>query len=154
MMFGAPQPTEIPFDVAVDPYNDDAAKVPANNHPALEAQPPWRRYSILYATLAHNLGFVPISNGKYRSSVEYVCVLFDADGQRVNYVSSVARDLNADEYNSLLVRGMLFRQEIVVPAKGEYYLRIGLLDDSNDRAGVVEIPLSSIHSRAVAATAK
>jgi VWFA-related protein len=154
MMFGAPESTEIPFDVAVDPAGDQVAAAPDGNHLAPEVKPPYRLYSILYASLAHNLTFVSAPGGGYRASVEFVAVLYDASGQRINYVTSAAKDFSAAEYKSLLAHGMLFRQEIVAPASGEYFLRLGMLDDSTDRAGVVEIPLSSIRSRPGATAAK
>lgn len=78
-------------------------------------------------------------------------MIYDAYGQRVNFADSfTAKDFAAHEYKSFLAHGILFRQDIVAPTNGEYFLRVGIFDGSSDRAGAVEIPLSSIHPRPVA----
>ena len=36
------------------------------------------------------------------------------------------------------------RQDVDTPAKGEYFLRIGMHDPISDHVGAVEVPLSAI----------
>ena len=35
-------------------------------------------------------------------------------------------------------------QQISVPAKGEYYLRIGIRDTASDHVGAVELPVAAV----------
>ena len=52
--------------------------------------------------------------------------------------------LPAARYESLLQSGLKFHQNIDAPAKGEYFLRIGVRDVGSDRVGAVEVPLAAI----------
>ena len=45
----------------------------------------------------------------------------------------------------MLASGAKLRQEIDVPATGEYILRVGVHDLTTDRVGAIEIPTSAIH---------
>jgi len=47
-------------------------------------------------------------------------------------------------YQSMLTSGAKLHQDIDIPAKGEYVLRIGVHDLTSDRVGALEIPTSSI----------
>ena len=155
MMFGAPQPSEISFGVAVDPSADTAAGALDGNHLAPEVRPPYRHYTILYAVDLHKVSFTLVEGGGYRAAAEFVAVVYDTNGKRINFVdTTTARNFSIDQYKSLLTHGMLFRQDIVTPIKGEYFLRVGVLDNSAQRAGVVEIPLSSVHPRPGTAATK
>jgi hypothetical protein len=44
----------------------------------------------------------------------------------------------------MLQGGAKLRQEIAVPAKGDYILRIGVHDLTTGHLGVIEIPVSAI----------
>lgn len=37
-----------------------------------------------------------------------------------------------------------YRQEISVPVKGEYYLRIGMRDGNSDKVGALEFPVEDV----------
>jgi hypothetical protein len=39
---------------------------------------------------------------------------------------------------------MRFKQEISVPVKGEYFLRIGVHDPATDKVGAVELPVAEV----------
>jgi hypothetical protein len=47
-------------------------------------------------------------------------------------------------YQSMLDSGANLRQEIAVPAKGEYILRIGVHDLTTDHVGAIEVPVSTL----------
>jgi hypothetical protein len=47
-------------------------------------------------------------------------------------------------YNRALHKGLFFHQQISVPLKGEFYLRIGVHDVTADRDGAVEVPVDSV----------
>jgi hypothetical protein len=40
--------------------------------------------------------------------------------------------------------GVQYRQEISVPVKGEYFLRIGVHDLTSDKVGALEVPVDSV----------
>jgi hypothetical protein len=40
--------------------------------------------------------------------------------------------------------GIHLKQEISVPAKGEYFFRIGIHDLNSDHVGAVELPVSAV----------
>jgi hypothetical protein len=48
----------------------------------------------------------------------------------------------------MLEGGAKLRQEIGLPAKGEYILRIGVRDLTTDHLGVIEVPVSAITPQA------
>ena len=49
-------------------------------------------------------------------------------------------------YQSMLNRGARLRQEIDLPATGEYILRVGIHDLTTGHVGAIEIPVSAIHT--------
>ena len=52
--------------------------------------------------------------------------------------------LSPDLYQSMLNSGAKLRQEIAVPAKGDYTLRVGVHDLTTGHLGAIEVPVSSI----------
>jgi hypothetical protein len=71
--------------------------------------------------------------------------VYDADGVLFNTQSGrIAADIPASRFASLLQSGIRFRQEISVPVKGEYFLRIGVHDVTTNRVGAVEVPVSAV----------
>ena len=61
------------------------------------------------------------------------------------------QNLPTDKYLAILKQGLYVKQELDAPAKGQYYLRIGMHDPTSDHVGAVELPLSAVK---VAAAAK
>jgi hypothetical protein len=41
--------------------------------------------------------------------------------------------------------GVSFHEEISVPAKGDFFLRLAVHDLTSDRIGAIEVPISSSH---------
>jgi VWFA-related protein len=150
MQFGAPALQQILFDVSVDPAGATEKAPAAGNHPAATMKPPYRRYSVLYASYLRGATFTTAGKDAANCDIEFVAVAYDADGHAVNMVSSAVHAMTAAQYAALMQHGMLMRQEIDVPAQGSYFLRIGVHDLSSDRIGVVEVPLSSVQAQPVA----
>ena len=44
----------------------------------------------------------------------------------------------------LQTQSFSYSQQISVPAKGEYFLRMGMRDVTNDRVGTVELPVAEV----------
>jgi hypothetical protein len=47
-------------------------------------------------------------------------------------------------FASAMGRNFSFRQQISVPAKGEYYLRIGMRDLTTGNLGALELPVAAV----------
>ena len=72
-------------------------------------------------------------------------VVYDGDGKAVNQqTNSLNFTIPADKFAEAMNRDLAFRQEISVPVKGEYFLRIGMRDDGSDRVGAVEVPIAAV----------
>jgi VWFA-related protein len=147
MMRGAPQPTEVLFHVAtaVAPIPDTTLP-PGNNPDPKAMKPPFRHLTLSYTIDINGLQFDPGADGNYHGQFEYAVTAYDSnDGKPVNSIVMAAKPaLPPAVYQSMLASGAKLRQEIDIPVKGEYILRIGVHDLTTDRVGALEIPTSSI----------
>ena len=53
-------------------------------------------------------------------------------------------DIDEAQYQDLLFHGLTEHHEIAVPAKGSYFLRLGLHDTANDRIGSLEVAVDQV----------
>ncbi|MGO9338588.1 MAG: hypothetical protein ACLPY1_13895 [Terracidiphilus sp.] len=75
-------------------------------------------------------------------SVEFVTLVYSSTGTRVNSLISTAElNLSDARYRQLLATGLPARQQIAVPFKGNYFLRVGVHDVASDHIGALEIPV-------------
>jgi len=105
----------------------------------------YREYRISYKVETDSLGLVPGADGSYRGRVDFVCMVYDDQGNTVN--SKVLRtSANADEftYPALQRDGFEKTQTIAVPAKGSFFLRLGVHDVVADKAGALEVSVGEI----------
>jgi len=155
LLRGAPEPTELIFKVRVLSTPATDAALPANNQPdPKQMKPPFRRYTVWYAAGIRNVQFAIAPDGTRRGAVELTILVYNADGNIVNSTATVLRpSLTPAQYASMLQSGAVTSQEIAVPAKGDFFLRIAVHDLASDRVGAVEVPLSSIHPEPVPAVA-
>jgi len=147
MMRGAPAPTQIFFKVEIAQTPASETALPSDNHPNLkQMKPPYRRYSVSYTTDINNITFSPSPDGTYHADFEFAAMVYNTDGDEVlNATTKEVRPiLPAVTYQAILKSGAKARQEIAIPAKGDYLLRIAVHDLTSDRIGAIEIPLSSI----------
>ena len=146
MMRGALQPTEVLFHVSVTPAATDATLPPGNNADAKAMKPPYRHLTLSYIVDAKTIQFDASPDGAYHSQFEYAVNVYDNDGRVINSSTLAAKPAlpPANVYQSMLTNGIKLRQEIAIPAKGEYTLRIGLHDLATDHVGAVEVPTTSI----------
>ena len=148
MLHGAPDLTEILF--TVDTHRAAATEVTLpddNRRSSSEMNPPYRRYSIAYTTDIHNISFTHGADGMYTANFEYEARVFSAATGAV--INSTNREVHPvipeSTYQSMLKDGALAHQEIDVPAKGEFFLRLAVHDLNTDRVGTLEIPITAIH---------
>jgi len=147
MMPGTLQPTQILFNVnvAAAPATD-AMLPPGNNADPKAMKPPYRRLALNYLIDIHGIQFDPSPGGNYLGQFEYAVNVYNSDdGKLVNSSAMAAKpSLSPDAYQSMLSSGVKLRQEIAVPAKGEYILRVGVHDLTTDHLGAIEVPVSAI----------
>jgi VWFA-related protein len=152
MIFGSPVPTQITLKVMVVP----AAKEPeetllSSNYaiPSADIKGPYRRYEVVIAADPSAIEFTPTADGGRHVNLQFRTYVYTRDGKLVN-TSSRVRDeaFTAATYNRALHKGLFFHQQISVPTKGEFYLRIGVHDVAVDHDGAVEIPVDSVKNLA------
>jgi hypothetical protein len=91
------------------------------------------------------LGCVAMPDGSHHCTLEFRTFAYDADGALVNLQANVlSGDIPGAKYADLFHRNLGYFQQISVPVKGEYFLRIGVRDASNDRVGALELPVAAV----------
>jgi VWFA-related protein len=146
MMWGAPDPTEIIFSASVLPKSADPEPGLLDGvHAEPKVTGPYRTYVIAYGARGRDISASPTSNAGRHLHLEFVTNVYSADGALVTSTGKqISGDLDEARYNALLKGGLQFRQQISVPVKGEYFLRIGIHDMSSDHVGAVEIPVDKV----------
>jgi VWFA-related protein len=148
MVRGAPVPTQIEFTVRVVPATGSPeAAVADGNQPTAanaEARPPFVRYAVDFAIDPRGFVFSQ-SNGGFHDAIQLVTFVYDRDGNLVNRAGSVIHaDFSDAVYRNFVGHPVSFNQDVSVPTKGDYFLRIGVFDGNTDRAGAVELPVDSV----------
>jgi len=158
MQLGAIPPTEVILTASLA-INDKVEKLdkdapqPAGNFLVAEYKgKPFRTYTVLIRADARGLRLTKTADGVHHGRVEFVTVVFDLEGHQVNSLASTA-ELNFTEanYRKLLAGGLPIRQEVAVPVKGNFFLRIGVHDMGSDHIGAMEIPVDAVHAGATSA---
>jgi VWFA-related protein len=148
MMRGTLPPSQILFHVTVVSAPATDAAMPPGNKPDPKAmKPPYRRLSVSYLVDISGIQFDQASDGNYHGQFEYAVNVYNTgDGKIVNSNDMAAHPaLPATVYQSMLNSGAKLGQQIDIPAKGDYILRVGVHDLTTDHVGAIEIPVSSIH---------
>ncbi len=151
MGLGAIPPTEIVFGARLQPdantekLNKNAA-MPQDNYLKPEWQhKPFRNYTILYDADLHRARFTRTPDGMRHGSFEFVAIVYTADGEAVNSIIETAQlNVTADRYRELLVSGLQMKEEIAIPVKGNFFLRLGVHNKEGDQVGALEIPVDQI----------
>lgn len=153
MQLGAVPPTEIIFTAHVA-IGDNVIKLgkndplPKDNYLKPEYRgKPFRNFSLIIHTDARSLRIVRTPDGKHQGALQFVTGLYTPDGEMINSIQTeVNYALGEATYRKLLRDGLFVTQQIAVPVKGNYFLRVGVHDLGNDRVGAVEIPVDQIHA--------
>jgi VWFA-related protein len=153
MQLGVAPPTEVILtaSLAVD---DKVVKLgrdtplPTDNY--LEADyktMPFHTYTVLVQANARAFRLTRTADGQRQGLVEVVTIVYDQTGDRVNsLITRAALNLGEAQYRKLLADGLPVRQQIAVPVKGNYFMRIGVHDVASDRIGALEIPVDEVHA--------
>jgi hypothetical protein len=150
MEYGAPEPAEIRFDAYVRPSiaGTEPALAPGNQTNA-KVQGPYRRYSIYYVAHQHDIQCPVGPGGVNICTVEFAVCVYDVAGRlilsRANEIRAKIKSTYYAEFQQPgLHPGFQYQQEISVPAKGKYYLRVGIHDLTTNRVGVLDLPVSVV----------
>jgi VWFA-related protein len=148
MMYGAPDLNEIALKVRVLPVDEKPAEKlsQGNTLPAgSRMKGPYRSYAVDFAASPREIQFTQAADGIYHSYLQFATYVYDRDGHLLNRNEELVRaNLAPPAYARVLAAGVPFHQEISVPVKGNYYLRIGIRDLGNTNVGAVEVPVETI----------
>lgn len=146
---GAPPATDLIFKAKVVPATSPAAPpetvvAPGNQPDPKRTHAPFRNYVVDFAAFPSQL-LARNAAGNYVGSIRFLTLAYTAEGEVINLVDQTAAvDLTPERYAATVHGGILYREVISLPSKGEYFLRIGVLNLNNDRAGSLEVPLVAI----------
>ncbi len=155
MMRGAPTPTQILFTVRVLPASQSTEeKLAPGNSLTTDGEKlkgEFRRYSIDLVADQRSLVFAQTPDGMHHGAFEFLTAVYDQTGTLINRTgNTVHADLSTANFAHFLQTPLSFNQDISVPVKGEYFLRIAIHDLGSDRAGAVEVlPTLSANCQAI-----
>lgn len=156
MALGAVPPTEIVFtaSLAIDNSVVKLSKndpLPKDNYLKPEFKDkPFHNVNLDIHTNPNSLNVTQSPDGKRHASLQFVTALYTADGEMINSIESkISFDLTDAGYRKMLKDGLPVKQQIAVPAKGNFFLRVGVHDLNSDRVGAVEIPVDQVHPNVV-----
>ena len=146
MLRGAPSPTELIFVASVRPSSADTEASPApGNQAGKKLSGPFRRYAVTFVANPRQMNCAAGPDGVHHCVLDFLTFLYDADGALVNgQTNGISAGITAEKYADAMNQNFTYRQEISVPVKGEYYLRIGMRDETTDRVGAVELPVAAV----------
>jgi hypothetical protein len=106
---------------------------------------PYRRYAIDFAADPRAILFKLSPEGNHQAAIRFVTYVYNRDGLLLTIVDDKASaDLTPSNYLETLKTGVPWHQEVSVPAKGDFLLRIGVYDLGGDRIGAVEVPVAMV----------
>ena len=146
MLRGGPEPTQLVFVASVRPSTANTEpEVAQGNQPAKKMSGPFRRYTVTYLTNPREVDCAATQDGVHHCMLEFLTFVYDADGKLVNLqTNGINAGIPADRFAALAEHNLSYRQQISIPVKGEYYLRIGMRDITNDHVGAVELPVEAV----------
>ena len=144
MQRGAPDPTQILFKARIVPAGT-SDKLAEGSVTAGKVKPPYRAFTIDLAGKAEDFELQLQPDGTRLSRAQFATVVYDADGQAVTLFSQNTQSkIQPATYQQMLQNGLQYHEQISVPVKGDYFLRIGIRDNISGKVGALEIPVSVI----------
>jgi len=146
MLHGGPEPTELIFAASVRAASTDteAALVPGNQADK-KISGPYRRYAVTFMANPKELSWSVTPDGAHRCSLEFMTFVYDANGARINaQYNGIGAAIPDARFASVQNGNIKYVQQISVPVKGEYYLRLGMRDIASDHVGAVELPVATV----------
>jgi VWFA-related protein len=150
MDLGAVPPTEILFKASLETGNTvqkfEKNTLPQGNYlQAAYQTKPFRTDTVLFQADMHRIRLTQTPDGVRHGKVEFAAVVYDQEGKPVNsLIATASLDLTDGTYQKMLQSGLILRQQIAVPVKGNYFLRLGVHDVAGDQVGAIEIPVDTL----------
>ncbi len=146
MLHGGPDPTELIFVASVRPSSADAEPAIAQgNQASKKLSGPYRRYTVSFVTNPREVNWTPAPDGTHHCALEFLTFVYDTDGKLVNMqTNGISANISAERFPELLKQNLEYHQQVSVPVKGEYYLRLGMRDAGTDRVGALELPVTAV----------
>lgn len=151
MQLGMIPATEIVFAASIKPADTivklkkDEPLPKANFLRAEWQHKPFRNYTILVRADAKHIEAIRSMDGMRHIKVHLDAIVYDWEGQPVNSLGETESfALGNDAYQELLVSGLAIKADIAIPAKGNFFLRLGVHDLNGGRMGAFEIPADQI----------
>jgi hypothetical protein len=145
---GTPTPTEIFLKSAVFPAvegNPLEAEAASHNLLAANIVGPFQRYTIDTIINPSDLTFEQGNDGKVIANFDVAVLVYSAQGALINHlVNQLHASATPQELQRDMQQGIQFHEEISVPAKGDYFLRIVVHDVATDKMGAVEVPIDNV----------
>jgi hypothetical protein len=151
MELGTLPPTELIVNASVTPSTTvirlgKGEPLPPDNYLREDFQrKPFRNYRVLVTVDPGRVSFSD-SDGHRHAQLEYVAVVYNADGEILNSIL-MSNTINFTDaaYSTLLQQGGFDKElEIAVPEKGTFFLRLGVHNPVADQVGAIEIPVDAI----------
>jgi len=145
MLHGAPAPQELVFVADVRPTNTDTESLLApGNQIDPKTSGPYHRYTSTFAVNPKDLTCDVLPDGQHHCEAEFLTFVYDSDGKLVNMqMNDINASFSPEKYAAFLKKPLGYRQQVSVPVKGEYYLRLGLYDEIADHVGALELPVAA-----------
>ena len=146
MVHGAPDPTDLIFVASVRPSTGatEASTTPGNQA-GKKLSGPYRRYKVTFIANPKVVNCAADADGSRHCTLAFLTFVYDGDGVLVNMqTNELTFNIPPEKYAEAMNHNFVYRQEISVPVKGEYYLRIGMRDGNTDKVGALEVPVSAV----------
>ena len=147
---GMPNASQVIYKVQVLPRSSgEENRLAAGNITSVpgfaDAKPPYRTFTVDFAAPARQTVFGPGKNGLHHASVQFITLVYTADGKVVTMASNkVDADLDDARLATFQHTALTMHQEISVPVKGEYSIRTAIYDQVGSRLGSTEVPVAAI----------
>lgn len=146
MMHGGPDPTELIFAASVRPTSTDTeTALAAGNQATKKISGPYRRYGVVFIVNPKQVNWKVTPDGAHHCVLEFRTFVYDDNGTLINgQFNGIGATIPDARFASVQNGNIKYVQQISVPAKGEYYLRLGMRDDTTDHVGAVEMPVAAV----------
>jgi hypothetical protein len=146
MVRGGPDPTELIFVANVRPSTGETETAPApGNQPGKKLNGPFERYTVRFLANPRQIQCPAGADGTHHCVMEFLTFVYDHDGTLVNMqTNGVSATIPEATFAGAMGHNFSYLQQISVPAKGDYVLRIGMRDATTDNVGAIELPVKAV----------
>jgi VWFA-related protein len=146
MLWGGPDPTQIIFAAGIYPSTGQTETSLAEGvQAAPKVSGPWKRYVVKFNAEPYDITAQVMADGSRHVDLRFLTYVYDTQGQLMTVAEKhIAANIPAAAYASMLKGGIPYVQQISVPAKGDYFLRLGILDSASNRVGALELSVDAV----------